>query len=984
MDFCELLSFHPVYADPKNSAKIYFACDEETYKTHFEAIEKQILHLTAKSKTTCTIWFRKHFNPLSADEVNLLGEFLSQAQLVIAPVTHSLLTNANNVMEHEIRLAKEYKKPILPIMLENGLVELYSSPENFGDRQFLNPLDADLTAIPFEKKLADYLCDTLINDATRAKIKLEFDAYIFLSYRKKDRAEARKLMRQIHQNDFCRDVAIWYDEYLIPGEDFNRTIAEAMEKSHLFTLMVTPNVVEPDNYIIQHEYPMAQELQEKKQLPILPVECVKTDAQSLRAVYKNIPPCACADTPDALEASLRDSLKNVVLMGKRDDPAHNFLIGLGYLGGIDMEIDYDRAISLITGAANANLLEAKVKLVEIYQNGIGTSIDYKAALYWSSQVIDQYKKRFESDKLYGSLLVDAYFSHLSLLSAMNEAASSEQTVLDAIYYAQYLPTPDSIERRILLYMFLKDVKQIQKAKEFPFEEQLPRIAEIQRAGIPALMQAEELALQHVAEPTLASLICYLLVGIYALFFAIEDKENIARYHEKVVSFCQAHYPQGLVDFEQYRKMDDLKQKIDWSSFDGVADYMELYLQTVETMGGTPDCLIPFVKDFADIIATLFRNETADKLISVYEKYVYRFLSVFESIPLKEADNSILAIRVRLYSIAADFAKKNENLPAVISAENKCILVTEEILRRHNNKTNRKTYFDLTHLAAKNALKRNDPAAAFRITKAAYTKWKTICEKQPDEVDLCALVNIYTDFAAFFKLQDKQEDAIAFYDVAAETAVKLCNAYFTVKNIILVAETHNAFAQYQYENGNYESTVTLCEGCLNACGTFMDYQRAHQEKLLIAKKDDDTFAHEFRKCLTYLSWAYHATKQYEKEEPLLRSFLDTWETDSREEWIEYHYYLGSCLLHQEKGKESAKYFEDYIILVGDNVTDQNRRQYAMSSYYIAMFIPEKADTYKPKAIEQLLVLFRKNPNDKHIALVLSQLLGVNPNQQEEET
>lgn len=980
MDFGELLSFHPVYTDPKNSAKIYFACDEKTFQTHFETIEKQILHLTAKSKTTCTIWFRKHFNPLSAEENDLLGEFLSQAQLVIAPVTHSLLTNANSVMQHEIRLAKEYKKPILPIMLEHGLIELYSRPENFGDRQFLNPLDTDLTAIPFEKKLEDYLSDTLINDTTRAKIKQEFDAYIFLSYRKKDRAEARQLMRQIHQNDFCRDVAIWYDEYLIPGEDFNHSIAEAMEGSQLFALMVTPHIVEPDNYIIQHEYPMAQSLQAEKQIPILPIECAPTDQKILQTLYKNIPPCTRSNEPDSLAEALRNGLKNVTLTEGQASPEHNFLIGLAYLGGIDVETDYDRAISLITGAANANLLEAKVKLIDIYQNGIGTSIDYKTALYWSIQVIDQYKTLFESDKAYGPLLADTCIYHLSLLSAMNEASSSEQTVLDAIHYAQYLPTTDSVKRRILLYMFLKDVKQIQKAEEFPFEEQFPRIAEIKLAGIPALLQAEELAMQYVSEPALASLTCYLLVGIYALYFSIADQENIAKYQEKVISFCQAHYPQGLADFKWYCKMDDLKQKIDWSSFDGVEDYMELYLQTVEAVGCTPDYLIPFVKDFADIIATLFRNETADKVISVYEKYVYRFLSIFESVPLKEADNSILTIQVRLYSIAADFAGRKENLPAVFNAENKCIFVTEEILRRYNSKTNRKTYFDLTHLAAKNALKRNDSAAAFRITKAAYTKWKTICEKQPDEDDLCAQVTIYTDFAELFKLQNKQEDAIAFYDGAAEAAINLCNAYFTAKNFILVAQTHNAFAQYQYENGNYKSTISLCKGCLNAYTTFLNYQGGSQ----VSKDIHNTLEFEIRICFTCLSWAYHATKQYDKEEPLLRSFLDTREDDAREKWIEYHYYLGSCLLHQGRWEESAKYFENYVILVGDNVTDQNRRQYAMSSYYAAMFFPEKADTYKPKAIEQLLILFGKSPDDKHLALALSQLLGINLNQQEEET
>ena len=56
-------------------------------------------------------------------------------------------------------------------------------------------------------------------------------------------------MRLIHQNDFCRDIAIWYDEYLEPGENFNNAILKAIEKSKLFTMVVTPNLINEDNYV---------------------------------------------------------------------------------------------------------------------------------------------------------------------------------------------------------------------------------------------------------------------------------------------------------------------------------------------------------------------------------------------------------------------------------------------------------------------------------------------------------------------------------------------------------------------------------------------------------------------------------------------------------------------------------------------------------------------------------------------------------------
>lgn len=52
-------------------------------------------------------------------------------------------------------------------------------------------------------------------------------------YRKKDRVHADALMRQIHSYEALRDIAIWYDEYLVPGENFEKNIRERLETSEL-------------------------------------------------------------------------------------------------------------------------------------------------------------------------------------------------------------------------------------------------------------------------------------------------------------------------------------------------------------------------------------------------------------------------------------------------------------------------------------------------------------------------------------------------------------------------------------------------------------------------------------------------------------------------------------------------------------------------------------------------------------------------------
>ncbi len=302
-------------------------------------------------------------------------------QLVVMPVTTKLLTEPCRAMEVELPLAKEKHIPVLPLMMEQGLDDVFS--KHFGDLQYLDPNDRDETKRKFDEVLARYIESVLVSDELAEEVRAAFDAYIFLSYRKKDRRKAQELMRLIHRSPLCRDIAIWYDEFLTPGEDFNDAIRKMLQKSDLFALVVTPNLLEKDNYVMTEEYPAAM----KQKKPVLPVEMEETDLEQLDEHYKSLPPCVKGEASEEFSDALLEKIKVMAVDTNDTDPGHNFLIGLAYLAGIDVEVDAERGIELIIGAAKAGVLDAMELLIIMYETGMGVTRDYYEGVKWREEYV---------------------------------------------------------------------------------------------------------------------------------------------------------------------------------------------------------------------------------------------------------------------------------------------------------------------------------------------------------------------------------------------------------------------------------------------------------------------------------------------------------------------------------------------------------------------------------------------------------------------
>ena len=360
---------------PQGKPRIYFCCHPLDFEKYFTSISDDIL-----KKQNCAIWYLEDLN--AARDENFLTD-LTQMQLFIMPVSKNLLTTRNEALHTEFKFAAEHHIPVLPLIQESGLVELFN--QECGQLQFLDPNDQDLTAISYEEKLEKYLSSVLIGDELAEMIRSAFHAYIFLSYRKKDRKYAQELMRLIHKNDFCRDFAIWYDEFLVPGENFNHSIENALHKSDLFVLAVTPNLINEVNYIMTTEYPLA--LKAEKQ--ILPFELLPTDQVQLHEKYKNLPFCTDAHNEEQLSEALSLALDQLEHRAEASSPEHDFYIGLAYLSGIDMEVDHEKAVSLITSAARTGVPDAMNKLVEMYSIGIGVSKNDEAAIFWQEKLVEK-------------------------------------------------------------------------------------------------------------------------------------------------------------------------------------------------------------------------------------------------------------------------------------------------------------------------------------------------------------------------------------------------------------------------------------------------------------------------------------------------------------------------------------------------------------------------------------------------------------------
>ncbi len=510
---------------PHKKQKVYFCCHPEDVSSYIERISGEILELH-----NCAVWYDAE--PETEYEKEELEDYLLQMQMFVIPVTRKFLETDNRAKNVEFAYAVEHHIPVLPLMQEDNLVELFN--EKCGQIQYLNPFERDHSAIQYKEKFSKFLSSVLVGEELADKIREAFDGYIFLSYRKKDRSYANRMMKKIHSYEICRDVAIWYDEYLIPGENFQEGIEDSLKKAHIFALVVTPNLIKEENYVMSVEYPMAQ----KEGKNILPIMWKDTDEYELYVKYDDIPDVISYRDGKKIEKKLNLFLKERVNKEKKEDPRQLYYIGLAYLGGIDMEINYERAQELILRAALKDYYPAMEKLAEMYRLGNGVDRDYEKAAYWQEKLVEAQERELKTGKTMTGDDVFDIIKNLLLLAedqAVIWQSEKKKSHYEKIcFYTKNLKDAPGAETFRLTYILgcqslgiiYEEEKDYEQSEQY-FLEGLAEGEEMWKKG------GDDILLHHVMNSVEAS---YRYLG--SLYKEMGDEEREREYFQKSFQMLQ--------------------------------------------------------------------------------------------------------------------------------------------------------------------------------------------------------------------------------------------------------------------------------------------------------------------------------------------------------------------------------------------------------------------------------------------------------------
>lgn len=342
----------------------------------------------------CAIFYHEECEIDSDVDIADFEMKLSEMKLFVIIVTTKYLGKHNLAKEKEYGFAVDNHIPIIPIAMETGLEEQFSREMNaifpgYGDIQLLKYHVTDNSELSYQYKLIRDIKSVLVDNADIDKIKNAFTSRIFLSYRKKDRKYANQLMRIIHSIPSLQRVAIWYDEYISTGEAWSNQIRDALHNSDIFLLMVTPSLTEPDNYVIREEYPAAR----NRNMTIVPVQKVSRHftveiEQKLSQIFPDLHTLVNGDDAEALERALFKITDNSCVT-----PETDYLVGLAFFNGINVEKDTEKAVALILASAEKGLPEAINKLANIYWNGDGLERNHEKSIEYRKELVNLYESR---------------------------------------------------------------------------------------------------------------------------------------------------------------------------------------------------------------------------------------------------------------------------------------------------------------------------------------------------------------------------------------------------------------------------------------------------------------------------------------------------------------------------------------------------------------------------------------------------------------
>ena len=363
--------------------RILFVSHPEDQEKCFHAVVDDLLN-----RVDAAVFYLKDSSPIPEQEV--LDAFVEQINLLVIPITENIVTQKNWALDTVFPLAQKRHIPILALLQET--VDYKVLNERCKHIEILDPGESDVNGPGFERRISLFLDSLFLNPEQMERIVQAFRRKVFISYRKSNRKHALAFMRKLHAEESCRDIATWFDDFLVPGENFDGHIRQQIDQCDLFTLIITQALLEPDNYVQLVEYPLAKQGDK----PIFPISYEAVEDRPLRSLYPALGSVTTWDDPDILKklsAALKDD-------GAEEwSPEKTYYIGLAYLTGYQVENNKEQGVAYIKTAAQQGFGPAMEKMSQIYTLGDGVFADPELAVLWYRKYTDYLEtKRLDSQE----------------------------------------------------------------------------------------------------------------------------------------------------------------------------------------------------------------------------------------------------------------------------------------------------------------------------------------------------------------------------------------------------------------------------------------------------------------------------------------------------------------------------------------------------------------------------------------------------------
>ncbi len=416
--------------NPTGKLKIYFASAIDDFG-YLQDVSRHILNLF-----DAAIFYEE-----DGLTENTSDEVLLEMGMIVAVISEGTLSSVNDVSSRILPMALNCKLPFLPLGVMPGIG---SKLNQFCEANALPKIDvvypnSDKSGVSFAEKLYSFMNKKLIDADFYERVRSNFYNSFFVSYRKKDKEVLLNVLEKIYKNEICREVLVWYDEYLTAGENYDTEIQSMIDNSDLFIILLTENMLKEENYAIREELSHALRMDKE----ILAIDLCNGEYPVPESLIGNP---GCTVVRNVSEQFLGEFLQERIFLpqfdNKRDMLEHRYLLGMAYYQGIAALKDRDYGFYLVKWAAENGLIEAMEMLVKLSIEDRG---DWRTAILYQSKIVDYYDyKAMQTRQLADiteffknqSFLGDYYFdaqdlnSHEKVCGQMIAALKGIQNITD--------------------------------------------------------------------------------------------------------------------------------------------------------------------------------------------------------------------------------------------------------------------------------------------------------------------------------------------------------------------------------------------------------------------------------------------------------------------------------------------------------------------------------------------------------------------------